>query len=275
MASDSNAAARPSESTAANAVHGPFTQSTRCRSSRQGRGCSKQCVRRGERDHGRRSCARHLPRPQRSQGRQRRVEPDADPLRHAGKRAQYQKATNDAVAQNNNGLEVHGDATSPLQGFLWRPMRPGVEATGLDALQACDRQHSNASTKSAVTLPIPRCRCESARAPGVDIGSRYLSLRNSPGRVGCAALQRGCTRTVRPRRKGLCSEVRARSESERTTRCRLHAADADSAPIQRSFPVAIGCADGHARRIHSSRRLHEHRARHRRRLRRHQVRPWR
>jgi hypothetical protein len=151
---------------------------------------------------------------------------------------------------------------------------PGWKLPGLTHCK-----HAIGNTRmQAQKVPLP-CQYPDAAAnrharPGVDIGSRYLSLRNSPGRVGCAALQRGCTRTVRPRRKGLCSEVRARSESERTTRCRLHAADADSAPIQRSFPVAIGCADGHARRIHSSRRLHEHRARHRRRLRRHQVRPW-
>lgn len=174
-------------------------QSTRCRSSRQGRGCSKQCVRRGERDHGRRQCARHLPRPQRAQGIQRRVEPNANPQRHAGMRAEYEKAANDTAAQNNNGLKVHGDVTSPLQGFLWRPMRAVWKLPGLT-----HRKHALGNTRTqAQKVPLP-CQYPDATANrparcGVDSGSRYLSLRNRPGRAGCAALQTGCTRTDRPR----------------------------------------------------------------------------
>ena len=178
-------------------------QSTRCRSSRQGRGCSRQCVRRGERDHGRRRCARHLPRPPRAQGIQRRVEPDADPQWHAGMRAEYEKATNDAAAQNNNGLKVHGDATSPLQGFLWRPMRPVWKLPRLT-----HRKHAVGNTRTQVQkVPLP-CQYPDATAnrparPGVDNGSRYLSLRNRPGRNGCAAPQAEFTRTLRHRSEGL------------------------------------------------------------------------
>ena len=62
-------------------------QSASCRSGRHDKGCSKQCVRRGEGDHGRRESARRLPGPPWAQGKHRQFKTDVDPRWHAGRRA--------------------------------------------------------------------------------------------------------------------------------------------------------------------------------------------
>lgn len=100
-------------------------QSASCRSGRHDRGCSKQCVRRGE--GGSRASRERAPFARASMGARQASSVQDRRGSTLTRRHACRKQVDHHLADGQRGhfgLKVQRDMASRLQGFLWRPMRP-------------------------------------------------------------------------------------------------------------------------------------------------------